>query len=205
MTLQNIISQSKVVPVVTIHDPNDAIPMSKALLAGGIKAIEITLRTPQAFDAIHAVRKSDLDIAVGVGTVINTEQVKTCSELGVDFLVTPGTTDSLIHAIKAAKLPVIPGISTCGEAVAMLEHGYEFVKFFPAEASGGIATLKAIGGPLPQLTFMPTGGISQDMVRSYLEVSSVVGVGGSWVCDKVSVSKKDWAQIAKNAQVAQTL
>ena len=194
-----------VVPVVTLDDAKDAVPLAKALQAGGINAIELTLRTEAALDGIRAIKDAGIGILLGVGTVINTDQVKACAEIGVDFIVTPGTTPTLIKAISEAGMPAIPGISTTGEAVAMIEAGYDFVKFFPAEASGGISALKAIGGPLTQLNFMPTGGIGQSLVRSYLDVPSVVTVGGSWVADKANLADKNWDAITENAKIAQSL
>jgi len=194
-----------VVPVVTLNDAEDAVPLAKALQAGGINAIELTLRTEAALDGIKAIADADLGILLGVGTVINTDHVTSCAEIGVDFIVTPGTTPRLIKAIADAGVPAIPGISTTGEAVAMIEAGYDFVKFFPAEASGGINALKAIGGPLTQLKFMPTGGIGQSLVRSYLDVPSVVTVGGSWVADSANLADKNWDAITENAKIAQSL
>ncbi len=194
-----------VVPVVTLDHVEDAVPLAKALQEGGINAIELTLRTKAALDGIKAIAEADLGILLGVGTVINTDQVKVCAEIGVDFIVTPGTTPRLISAIAEVGISAIPGISTTGEAVAMIEAGYDFVKFFPAEASGGINALKAIGGPLTQLKFMPTGGISQNLVRSYLDVPSVVTVGGSWVANKSNLADKNWGAITENAEIAQSL
>lgn len=195
----------QVVPVVTLHDAADAVPLAKALQAGGINAIELTLRTEAAFEGIRAIAEADLGILLGVGTVIHKSQVKACADLGVDFIVTPGTTPSLLKAIKKAKLGAIPGISTTGEAVALIQAGYDFVKFFPAETSGGISSIKAIGGPLHQLKFMPTGGIGKDKVREYLDVPSVVTVGGSWVTDKKNMADKNWDAITENARIAQSL
>lgn len=195
----------QVVPVVALDIPDDAVPLADALIAGGVDVIELTLRTPNAFAVIDALKKANHDILLGVGTVIDTAQVERLAKIGVDFIVTPGTTPRLADAIADHNIPCVPGISTVGEAVAMLERGYETVKFFPAEAAGGVSTLKAIGGPLPQLTFMPTGGIGRDDVRRYLDLSSVVCVGGSWVADKASLAARDWATITKNAQIATQL
>lgn len=197
--------QSQVVPVVALDDPSDAVPLANALIDGGIEVIELTLRTPNALDVVRALKDADHDIMLGVGTVISTDQVERCAKIGVDFIVTPGTTPRLADAIEANRVPCVPGISTVGEAVAMIERGYETVKFFPAEAAGGVSTLKAIGGPLPQLSFMPTGGIGRDDVRRYLDLPSVVCVGGSWVADKDSLANRDWAAITRNAKLATAL
>jgi 2-dehydro-3-deoxyphosphogluconate aldolase/(4S)-4-hydroxy-2-oxoglutarate aldolase len=204
MDIQRL-KRCQVVPVVALDRPDDALPLADALMAGGIDVIELTLRTPNAFAVIEELKNANHDILLGVGTVINTEQVERLAKIGVDFIVTPGTTARLIDAISACHLPCIPGISTVGEAVAMLERGYESVKFFPAEAAGGVATLKAIGGPLPQLSFMPTGGIGRADVRRYLDLDSVICVGGSWVADKASMAAQDWANITQNAKIASTL
>lgn len=197
--------RSQVVPVVALDDPSDAVPLANALIDGGIEVIELTLRTPNALDVVKALMDADHDIMLGVGTVISTAQVEHCAKIGVDFIVTPGTTPRLADAIEANRVPCVPGISTVGEAVAMIERGYKTVKFFPAEAAGGVSTLKAIGGPLPQLSFMPTGGIGRDDVRRYLDLPSVVCVGGSWVTDKASLANRDWAAITRNAKLATAL
>lgn len=195
----------QVVPVVALDTPDDAVPLANALIAGGIDVIELTLRTPNAFKVIETLKSAKHDILLGVGTVIDTAQVERLAKIGVDFIVTPGTTPRLADAIAANTIPCVPGISTVGEAVAMLERGYDTVKFFPAEAAGGVTTLKAIGGPLPQLSFMPTGGIGRDDVRRYLNLSSVICVGGSWVADKASLAARDWASITRNAKIATQL
>lgn len=204
MDIQRL-KRCQVVPVVALDTPDDAIPLANALMAGGIDVIELTLRTPNAFTVIEAIKNAKHDILLGVGTVIDTAQVERLAKIGVDFIVTPGTTPRLADAIAAHALPCVPGISTVGEAVAMLERGYDTVKFFPAEAAGGVSTLKAIGGPLPQLSFMPTGGIGQTDVRRYLDLNSVICVGGSWVADKASLAARDWATITHHAKIATQL
>lgn len=204
MDIQRL-KRCQVVPVVALDTPEDVLALADALMAGGIDVIELTLRTPNAFDVIETLKAAKHDILLGVGTVISTAQVECLAKIGVDFIVTPGTTPRLADSIKACGMPCVPGISTVGEAVAMLERGYDTVKFFPAEAAGGVKTLKAIGGPLPQLSFMPTGGIGRDDVRRYLDLDSVICVGGSWVADKTSMAARDWAKITQNAKIATTL
>lgn len=204
MDIQRL-KKCQVVPVVALDNPEDAVALADALMAGGVDVIELTLRTPRAFEVIEALKNAKHDILLGVGTVIDTKHVERCAQIGVDFIVTPGTTPRLADAITDHNIPCVPGISTVGEAVAMLERGYDTVKFFPAEAAGGVCTLKAIGGPLPQLSFMPTGGIGRDDVRRYLDLSSVICVGGSWVADKASLAARDWATITKNAKIATQL
>ncbi|MEM7728426.1 MAG: bifunctional 4-hydroxy-2-oxoglutarate aldolase/2-dehydro-3-deoxy-phosphogluconate aldolase [Pseudomonadota bacterium] len=199
------LARSKVVPVVALDNPADALPLAQALLRGGIEVIEITLRTRNAFEAIEALKNAETGIILGVGTVIEAAQVERCAAIGVDFVVTPGTSLRLADAIVNAGLPAIPGISTPGEAIAMIEHGFHTVKFFPAEASGGVPALKAIGGPLPQLSFMPSGGIGREDTRRYLDLSNVVCVGGSWVADADSLARRDWNRITSNAEAAVAL
>ncbi len=199
------LSDVQVVPVITIHDTNDALPMAEALLKGGCNVVEITLRSDAAIPAIKTIIKNMPDMVVGVGTVITTDQIDQCADIGADFIVTPGTSARLAEHLVKSAIPAIPGISTAGEAVTLLEYGFEVQKFFPAEANGGIPALKALSGPLPQITFMPTGGIKADMVRDYLDIPSVVAVGGSWVVDKKSLATQNWAQITLNAQKAKSL
>lgn len=202
---RNRLKRTKVVPVVALDDPEHVVALADALVAGGIDVIELTLRTPRAFDVIKTLKQADHPIMLGVGTVISTDQVERCAAIGVDFIVTPGTTPRLVDAIAANGVAAIPGISTPGEAVSMIERGFDLVKFFPAEAAGGVSMLKAIGGPLPQLSFMPTGGIGRDDVRRYLDIPSVVCVGGSWVSDKQSLAEQDWTNITNNARLATSL
>ncbi len=198
--LISILRETKVVPVITIHDVNDARPLAEALLAGGIRVAEITLRTDAALDAAKRIKADCPDMIIGIGTVITPAQIDQCADMGADFIVTPGTTNKLAAHLVKRGVPAVPGISTTGEAVGLMEYGFDFLKFFPAEANGGIAALKAIGGPLHQLKFMPTGGISEAMVRSYLDVPSVVAVGGSWIADSKSMANKDWDAITANAK-----
>ncbi len=203
--LISTLSKIKVVPVITIDDADDAIPMSEALLEGGINVVEVTLRTEEAVKAAEKIKAECPDMIVGVGTIITTDQIDWCVDFGADFVVTPGTSRKLAEHLVETGIPAIPGISTAGEAVTLLEYGFDFQKFFPAQANGGIPALKAIGGPLPQIRFMPTGGVSKDLVRPYLDVPSVVAVGGSWVVDTKSLADKNWAQITRHAEIAVSL
>ena len=175
------LSASRVVPVVTIDDADQAVPIARALLAGGIEAIEITLRTDAAYDAIRNVKAEVPEIALGIGTVIHVNQMEFCIDVRPDFIVTPGTTQELYEEIAPTGLMLIPGIATPTEAIEAMRRGYDVVKFFPAEAAGGVPMLKGIGGPIPNLRFMPTGGINTGNAKSYLDLPNVVCVGGSWV------------------------
>ena len=175
------LERSRVVPVVTIDDADQAVPIAHALLSGGIEAIEITLRTDAAYDAIRKVKAEVPEIALGIGTVIHVNQMDFCIEVRPDFIVTPGTTQELYEEIAPTGLTLIPGVATPTDAIEAMRRGFDLVKFFPAEAAGGVPMLKGIGGPIPNLRFMPTGGISTKNAPDYLALPNVVCVGGSWV------------------------
>jgi len=198
--LRKILADSKVVPVVTLQEVAHAVPLARALMAGGINAIEITLRSDAAYDGIRAIKADVPEIALGIGTVIHENQMDFCIEVRPNFIVTPGTTPELYDAIAPTGLTLVPGIATASEAVAALQRGHDFVKLFPAEAAGGVALLKGIGGPIPQLTFMPTGGISPTNAPDYLALPNVLCVGGSWV-----TRGSDMAEITKRAKAATAL
>jgi 2-dehydro-3-deoxyphosphogluconate aldolase/(4S)-4-hydroxy-2-oxoglutarate aldolase len=191
------LAAARVIPVVSLAAVDHAVPIARALLAGGIDAIEIVLRTESAYDGIRAVKAEVPEIALGVGSVFNTNQVKFCKEVGVDFVVTPGTTDTLYKATADAGLTLIPGVATLSEALRALEHGHDKMKFFPAEALGGVKTLKAMSGPMPQLKFMPTGGVNPDNLGDYMALPNVMCCGGSWV-----TKGTDWDVITQRAKAA---
>ena len=190
--LRSRLSACRVVPVVVVEDAATAVPTARALLEGGITAIEIVLRTDAAYDAVKTVRADVPEIALGVGSVFHSNQVEFCAEVGADFIVTPGTTEALYDAVAETDLILVPGTATLSEALRALERGWDLVKFFPAEASGGASALKAIGGPLPDVTFMPTGGITPATAPDYLALPNVLCVGGSWITkstDPATISK----------------
>ncbi len=193
-----------IVPVLVIDDAKDARPLAEALVAGGLPALEVTLRTPAALDAIRAMSQVPGGV-VGAGTLVTPDDVRAAKEAGAQFGVSPGATDALIAACEAADLPLLPGAATASEAMRLLEQGYDMLKFFPAEASGGAPALKAIGAPLPQITFCPTGGVSPANARDYLSLSNVVCAGGSWVAPKQMVLDQDWAGIETLAREASKL
>ena len=176
-----MLEASRVVPVVTVDSAESGVAIAQALLRGGITAIEITLRTDAAYDAIRAVGREVPDIALGVGTVLHRNHVEFCREENVDFIVSPGTSDALYAAVEEHGLTMFPGVATASEALKALAHGYQMQKFFPAEAIGGAKALKAIGAPMGDIEFMPTGGISTQNAGDYFALSNVVCVGGSWV------------------------
>jgi 2-dehydro-3-deoxyphosphogluconate aldolase/(4S)-4-hydroxy-2-oxoglutarate aldolase len=204
-TATELLTLSPVIPVVVIDDVADAAPLAEALLAGGIRVIELTLRTPAALEAIARVHKAVPDIVLGAGTITSPGQAMDAAAAGASFLVTPGTTDLLLDACFATGLPFLPGASTVSEAMRLAERGLTALKFFPAEASGGIDYLKSIGGPLPGLRFCPTGGISLANAPHYLALPNVGCVGGSWLTPKDALAAKDFSRIEALAKEATKL
>lgn len=193
-----------VIPVLVIDDAAIAAPLAEALVRGGLPALEVTLRTPAALDAIRAMAAVEGGV-VGAGTLLTPEDVAAAKEAGALFGVSPGATDRLLDACEAADLPLLPGAATATEAMALLERGYTVQKFFPAEASGGAPALKAIGAPLPQIKFCPTGGVSPKNAPDYLALSNTLCVGGSWVAPKELIEAGDWDGIAALAAEAASL
>ncbi|MES4887508.1 bifunctional 4-hydroxy-2-oxoglutarate aldolase/2-dehydro-3-deoxy-phosphogluconate aldolase [Streptomyces sp. NPDC096012] len=198
----SVLDLAPVVPVVVLSDAADAVPLARALVAGGLPAIEVTLRTPAALDAIRAMAEEVPEAVVGAGTVITPEQVGACVAAGARFLVSPGWTEVLLAAMRGSGVPFLPGVSTTSEVVALLERGVREMKFFPAEAAGGTAYLKSLAGPLPQARFCPTGGIGPATAPQYLALPNVVCVGGSWMIPADAVAARDWARIEKLARSA---
>ncbi|MFF7032750.1 MULTISPECIES: bifunctional 4-hydroxy-2-oxoglutarate aldolase/2-dehydro-3-deoxy-phosphogluconate aldolase [Streptomyces] len=201
----SVLDLAPVVPVVVLHDVADAVPLARALVAGGLPAIEVTLRTPAALESIRAMAAEVPGAVVGAGTVISPEHVRDTVGAGARFLVSPGWTDALLEAMKASGVPFLPGVSTTSEVVALLERGVREMKFFPAEAAGGTAYLKALSAPLPQARFCPTGGISLASAPSYLALPNVGCVGGSWMVPADAVAAKDWDRVARLAAEAAAL
>jgi 2-dehydro-3-deoxyphosphogluconate aldolase/(4S)-4-hydroxy-2-oxoglutarate aldolase len=201
----SLLDLAPVVPVVVIHDAADAVPLARALVAGGLPAIEVTLRTPVALEAIRAVADEVPEAVVGAGTVITPEQVEESVAAGARFLVSPGWTDVLVKAMRGAGVPFLPGVSTASEVVALLERGVREMKFFPAEAAGGTAYLKSLAGPLPQARFCPTGGIGAANAPAYLALPNVGCVGGTWMLPPDAVAARDWTRVEKLAREAAAL
>jgi 2-dehydro-3-deoxyphosphogluconate aldolase/(4S)-4-hydroxy-2-oxoglutarate aldolase len=190
-----------VIPVLVIDDLAQARPLAEALVAGGLPVLEVTLRTPVALEAIAAMAAVEGGI-VGAGTVLSSADVVAAKSAGARFAVSPGATDRLLSACEAEALPLLPGAATATEAMRLLERGYSTQKFFPAETSGGAPALKALSGPLPQITFCPTGGIDLMRARDYLALPNCVCVGGSWVAPKAMLQAGDWAGITALAREA---
>ncbi|MGW1183362.1 bifunctional 4-hydroxy-2-oxoglutarate aldolase/2-dehydro-3-deoxy-phosphogluconate aldolase [Streptomyces drozdowiczii] len=201
----SVLDLAPVVPVVVLEDSADAVPLARALVAGGLPAIEVTLRTDAALDAIRAIAAEVPGAVVGAGTVISARNVEDTVAAGARFLVSPGWTDALLGAMKGSGLPFLPGVSTTSEVVALLERGVTEMKFFPAEAAGGTAYLKALSAPLPQARFCPTGGISAASAPSYLALPNVGCVGGSWMVPADAVAGRDWDRVARLAAEAAAL
>ena len=201
---KDVLTASPVMPVMVIQNLEDAVPLAKALVAGGIKVLEITLRTPIALDAIRLISQEVKDAIVGAGTIANPAQLQAAQEAGAVFAISPGVTATLLKAANDGQIALIPGIATLSELMLGLEYGLDHFKFFPAEAAGGIPMLKAISGPFPKAIFCPTGGISPSNFLEYLQLPNVACVGGSWLAPQAAVSEKNWAKVTELAQKAVT-
>lgn len=194
-----------VVPVLIIEDAESAVPLARALVAGGLKAIEITMRTDAALEAVRRVADEVEGAVVGAGTILNAAHFEAAVAAGSQFIVSPGTTQELLDAARGSDIPLLPGAATASEVMALREEGYQVLKFFPAEQAGGAAYLKSLSSPLAGTLFCPTGGISLKNARDYLSLPNVVCVGGSWVAPKELVAAGDWAGITKLAAEAAAL
>ena len=193
-----------IIPVLVVEDAAHARPLAEALVRGGLPVLEVTLRTPAALDVIAEMAKVEGG-HVGAGTLITPADVAAAKAAGATFGVSPGATDALMDAAEAAGLPMLPGAATASEAMRLLERGYDVLKFFPAEASGGVPALKGIGGPLPQITFCPTGGVNPKNAPDYLALSNVICAGGSWVAPADLVASGKWDEIEALAAEAARL
>jgi 2-dehydro-3-deoxyphosphogluconate aldolase/(4S)-4-hydroxy-2-oxoglutarate aldolase len=203
--LTSILVLAPVVPVVIVERAADAVPLARALVAGGLRAIEITLRTPAALEAIRRVAGEVEGAVAGAGTVLDARQLEAVANAGARFAVSPGATERLLDAAADSAVPLLPGIATASEAMALIERGYRFAKFFPAEPAGGAAYLAALASPLPQLTFCPTGGITPESAPRYLKLPNVVCVGGSWMIRREHVEAGDFTAITAASAAAAAL
>jgi 2-dehydro-3-deoxyphosphogluconate aldolase / (4S)-4-hydroxy-2-oxoglutarate aldolase len=201
----SLLDLAPVIPVVVLDDAADAVPLARALLAGGLPVIEVTLRTAAAPAAIRAIAEDVPEAVVGAGTVLTPEQAVQAVEFGARFLVSPGCTDRLLEAMNGCAVPALPGVSTASEVLSLLERGVTEMKFFPAEASGGTAYLKSLASPLPRARFCPTGGISEANAASYLALPNVGCVGGTWMLPGEALAAKDWSRIQRLAEGAAAL
>lgn len=200
-----IMRTAPVIPVITIEQPEDAVPLAEALVAGGLPVLEITLRTPHALAAIGAIKRALPAAIVGAGTVINRSNFQQALDAGAEFIVSPGFTPELLACAKSTAIPFLPGVNTPSEIMQLLGHGITSMKFFPAEAAGGVPMLKSIGAPLPQALFCPTGGITPANARDYLALANVACVGGSWMVTKELVHARRWDDIRALARSAAQL
>jgi 2-dehydro-3-deoxyphosphogluconate aldolase/(4S)-4-hydroxy-2-oxoglutarate aldolase len=204
-TAEEILSLSPVMPVVTVEDARAGVNLAQALVRGGIHVIEVTLRTSGALQVIEAIARSVPDIRVGAGTVLSKADLDDAVRAGASFAISPGSTPSLLEAAAAAPVPYIPAIATPSELMTAWAAGYRVLKFFPASAAGGPAMLKALSGPFPAARFCPTGGITAENARSYLELPNVLCVGGSWLAPSAALAAGDWGQIEVLARQAASL
>ncbi|MEZ0214414.1 MAG: bifunctional 4-hydroxy-2-oxoglutarate aldolase/2-dehydro-3-deoxy-phosphogluconate aldolase [Xanthobacteraceae bacterium] len=200
-----LLARAPVVPVVTVPSVAAGVKLARALVDGGLPLIEVTLRTPAALEAIAAIAAEVPDAIVGAGTVTRVDLIQKCIDAGARFLVSPGCPTALAEALAEAPVPVMPGCATATEAMTLAALGFPVLKLFPAEAVGGVALLKSLAGPLPDLRFCPTGGIGPDNVGKYLALPNILAVGGSWVCPNDAVTSGDWSRIVALSKAAARL
>ena len=205
MTIHDILKLGPVMPVIVIDSADQAEPLADALLAGGIRTAEITLRTPAAIKAIEKMARNCPDITVGAGTVRTARDAQIAADAGSRFVVSPGTTPSILEGCQSAELPLLPGAASVSEMMALAEQGYSVQKFFPANAAGGISFIKSLSSPLPDLTFCPTGGITETTAPDWLALPNIACVGGSWIAPQALIESGDFAKITNRARVAANL
>ena len=205
LTPLEILAAGPVMPVVVVHDPEKAVPLARALVAGDLRAIEITLRTPRALEAVRAIAAEVPDAIPGVGTVLSAADLDAARAAGARFAISPGATPALLDAARRGPLPYIPAIATASELMAAMEAGFSVCKFFPAAQAGGAPALKALAGPFPHARFCPTGGIDAMSAPSYLALPNVVCVGGSWITPRAALDAGDFAAIERLARAASGL
>ena len=204
--IAELIRRATVIPVLTIERVEDAVPLARALVAGGVRTLEVTLRTPVAADAAKAIIAEVPDAVVGIGTILNAGDLARAEALGAKFGISPGATPELLKAVAASRLPFAPGIATASELMQALAHGFDVVKFFPAEQAGGIKALRALAGPFPNVRVCPIGGIGEANAATWLAEANVLAVGGSWLCPAADIRAGNWAGItAMCAKAMKTL
>jgi 2-dehydro-3-deoxyphosphogluconate aldolase/(4S)-4-hydroxy-2-oxoglutarate aldolase len=200
-----MLAGNSVIPVITLDQVEDAVPLANALVAGGLKVLEITLRTEAAVEGIRQIIKQVPEAIVGTGTVCSEDQIRLSEDLGCQFMISPGATDKLLSLGSQSSVPFLPGISTVSELMRGMEYGLENFKFFPAEAAGGAPVMKAMAGPFPTIKFCPTGGIGLGNAMDYLALPNVMCVGGSWIAKTNDIREKRWKEIEQLAREAATL
>ena len=199
MDIRDIVGLAPVIPVLTVNELEHAVPLARALAAGGLRVLEVTMRTPVALAAIEAMRKAVPEAIVGVGTLTRAVDFAGASRAGAQFGVTPGLTPELAAAARGARFPLLPGVMTPTELIAARAQGYTVLKLFPAQQAGGIGMLQALGAPFPDVLFCPTGGITRSTAPDYLALANVACVGGSWVAPRNLLESRDWAAIEQLA------
>lgn len=200
--MRNILAGHSVIPVITLDRVEDSVPLAQALVAGGLKVLEVTLRTEAAVEGIREIVKHVPDAIVGTGTVCNEQQIKLSEDLGCQFMISPGATDKLLEAGAQSSVPFLPGIASVSELMRGMEYGHRDFKFFPAEAAGGTSVLKAFSGPFGDIRFCPTGGIGLHNVVEYLALPNVLCVGGSWIAQTNLIRQQAWSEIETLAREA---
>ena len=203
MRIEEIMNAASVIPVLEVERLADAAPLARALAAGGLRVVELTLRTACALDAMAEMKRAAPSLLVGMGTIRTGADVERSLAAGADFLVSPGATPELLAAMRAG--PALPGVATASEAMAAADAGFRALKFFPAEPAGGVGFLRSLAGPLPDIRFCPTGGIDAERAADYLKLPNVPCVGGSWIAAKPMISAADWRVIESNARRASAL
>ncbi|WP_444910319.1 bifunctional 4-hydroxy-2-oxoglutarate aldolase/2-dehydro-3-deoxy-phosphogluconate aldolase [Microbulbifer sp. TRSA005] len=203
--IADILQSAGVVPVLVIERAEDALPLAEALLKGGLNVLEVTLRTEAALAAVEQIAKHLPEAHVGTGTVLNGDDLRRSVDAGARFMVSPGATEKLLASAEKSDVPLLPGAASASEVMSLYERGYRYQKFFPAEAAGGVAMLKSLAGPLAEVKFCPTGGVSPNNAADYLALNNVVCVGGSWMASSALVQEKNWAEITRLSQQAAAL
>lgn len=198
--IKQYLKASKVIPVLVIENLEDAVPLASALYQGGLEVLEITLRTKVAIESIKQIKQALPQAIIASGTVTNSASLEASLKAGVDFVVSPGSTPELLSAVKSNDALILPGATSTTEVMNLLNQGFNYLKFFPAEAAGGIKMLSSLNGPLPQAQFCPTGGINLSNVKQYLQLDNVVCVGGTWMVTKQLIQEKNWSAITKLAK-----
>jgi 2-dehydro-3-deoxyphosphogluconate aldolase/(4S)-4-hydroxy-2-oxoglutarate aldolase len=195
-----VLADGPVIPVIVIEDVAQAVPLAKALVAGGVRVLEVTLRTKAGLESMRRMLGEVPEAIVGAGTVLNRTQLEEVAGIGAAFAVSPGATESLLDAAQDSPVPLLPGTATASEVMQVLERGYEYMKLFPAEAAGGVELLSSLASPLPAAKFCPTGGIDPEKAKRYLALPNVVCVGGSWLVPRDALRQGDWARVTDLAR-----
>ncbi|WP_299585622.1 bifunctional 4-hydroxy-2-oxoglutarate aldolase/2-dehydro-3-deoxy-phosphogluconate aldolase [uncultured Microbulbifer sp.] len=203
--IADILQVAGVVPVLVIEQAEDALPLAEALLEGGLHVLEVTLRTEAALAAVALIAKHLPEAHVGTGTVLNSNDLQRSVDAGAGFMVSPGATEKLLDAAEKSEVPLLPGAASASEVMRLYERGYRYQKFFPAEAAGGVPMLKSLAGPLAEVHFCPTGGVSAKNAADYLGLNNVICVGGSWMASSALMREKNWAEITRLSQQAVAL